>query len=436
MPAISSSFSEEMISQLKLLPPGQRLDDDVKERILETLFSESAVHLVYGAAGTGKTTLVNHVSKLLEGTDKIYLAKTNPAVENLRRKVTCCDISDEFITIDKFIRSRWYENSNFDLVVVDECSTVKNEDILKVLKRAEGAALILVGDTYQIEAIGFGNWFSIVRNVLPNWCCHELTTPHRSPDEHLQKLWEEVRNMDDDNIVLEKMVRSDYSHPIDSDIFNSKADDEIILCLNYNGLYGLNNINRLLQLNNPNPAVDIGIWRFKAGDPILFNDSGRFDVLYNNMKGRILAIQDAGESVYFTVEIDALLDEREVLFCEGLDYIGCAGEKTQVGFNINRTKPYASDEERATMDHIVPFQIAYAVSIHKAQGLEYDSVKIVIADETEEQITHNIFYTAITRAKQCLTIYWSPEVCNRVLARIRPVDYKKDFQLLKAKNNL
>ena len=168
----------------------------------------------------------------------------------------------------------------------------------------------------------------------------------------------------------------------------------------------------------------------------MFNDSGRFDVLYNNMKGRILTIQDAGESVYFTVEVDALLDQWDVLCCKGLDYISDDGEKTQVGFSINRTKPYSSDEERATMDHIVPFQIAYAVSIHKAQGLEYDSVKIVIADETEEQITHNIFYTAITRAKQCLTIYWSPEVCNRVLTRIRPVDYKKDFQLLKAKNNL
>lgn len=226
VPTISSSFSEKMISQLKLLPAGQRLDDEVKEQILKTLFSESAVHLIYGAAGTGKTTLVNHISKLLEGKKKIY------------------------------------------------------------------------------------------------------------------------------------------------------------------------------------------------------------------MKGRILSIQDSTESVYFTVEIDALLDELEVLCCNGLDYIGNDGGKTQVGFNINRTKPYSSDEERTTMEHIVPFQIAYAVSIHKAQGLEYDSVKIVIADETEDQITHNIFYTAITRAKQHLTIYWSPEVCNRILARIRPVNYKKDFQLLKAKNNL
>jgi len=43
----------------------------------------------------------------------------------------------------------------------------------------------------------------------------------------------------------------------------------------------------------------------------------------------------------------------------------------------------------------------HAVSIHKAQGLEYDSVKIVITDEVEELVTHNIFYTAITRAREC-----------------------------------
>jgi len=59
------------------------------------------VHLIYGAAGTGKTTIVNLISHLLTGYSKLYLAKTNPAVENLRRRVTNSDPADEFITIDK-----------------------------------------------------------------------------------------------------------------------------------------------------------------------------------------------------------------------------------------------------------------------------------------------------------------------------------------------
>lgn len=82
-------------------------------------------------------------------------------------------------------------------------------------------------------------------------------------------------------------------------------------------------------------------------------------------------------------------------------------------------------------DTVVPFQVAYAVSIHKAQGLEYRSVKIVITNETEERITHNIFYTAITRAKENLKIYWSPETEKSVLGRLEVRDSRRDANLLK-----
>lgn len=48
----------------------------------------------------------------------------------------------------------------------------------------------------------------------------------------------------------------------------------------------------------------------------------------------------------------------------------------------------------------IPFQLAYSVSIHKVQGLEYNSVKVVISSSNSEQISHGIFYTAITRANE------------------------------------
>ena len=79
---------------------------------------------------------------------------------------------------------------------------------------------------------------------------------------------------------------------------------------------------------------------------------------------------------------------------------------------------------------VIPFQVAYAVSIHKAQGLEYDSVKIVITNEVEERITHNIFYTAITRAKNKLKIYWSPETEKSVLEHLEVKNSNKDAHLL------
>lgn len=188
-------------------------------------------------------------------------------------------------------------------------------------------------------------------------------------------------------------------------------------------------------MSNPNPAITFGIWQFKIGDPILFNDSERFSVLYNNLKGKILNIVDTKDYVEFIIEVEIILDDG-LIYNPGLNILKVKENSTIISFNVDKRAPYSSDIDETSRDHIIPFQVAYAVSIHKSQGLEYDSVKIVIADETEDRITHSIFYTAITRAKKNLTIYWSPEVCNRILSRIQPVDYNKDYYLLKAKNNL
>ena len=77
----------------------------------------------------------------------------------------------------------------------------------------------------------------------------------------------------------------------------------------------------------------------------------------------------------------------------------------------------------------LPFQISYAMSIHKAQGLEFDSVKIVITKESDEQVTKNIFYTAVTRAKKNLKVYWQPEVEDYVLGNIENSEESKTADL-------
>lgn len=60
---------------------------------------------------------------------------------------------------------------------------------------------------------------------------------------------------------------------------------------------------------------------------------------------------------------------------------------------------YESTDDNDTSDTVVPFQVSYAISIHKAQDLEYDSVKIVITDEIGELITHNIFIQQLLELK-------------------------------------
>lgn len=73
--------------------------------------------------------------------------------------------------------------------------------------------------------------------------------------------------------------------------------------------------------------------------------------------------------------------------------------------------------------------------MHKAQGLEFDSVKIVITNEIEERINYNIFYTAITRTKSKLRIFWSPECQNNILKSLEHNFNDRDKQLLLHKIN-
>lgn len=98
---------------------------------------------------------------------------------------------------------------------------------------------------------------------------------------------------------------------------------------------------------------------------------------------------------------------------DGIEYIDAIGSWTRIRFNVIRWSDDLTDDEK--IKTVVPFQIAYAVSIHKAQGLEYNSVKVIIPSSNAEKITHAIFYTAITRAKKKLTIYWSAETMQKVI---------------------
>lgn len=68
--------------------------------------------------------------------------------------------------------------------------------------------------------------------------------------------------------------------------------------------------------------------------------------------------------------------------------------------------------------------------------LIYESVKVIITNQIEELITHNIFYTAITRARKQLKIYWTPETQQKLLTEIKPISVKRDAYILSNKYKL
>ena len=406
------------------------VDCDEKKDILKRIFANSCVGMIYGSAGTGKTKLINHISNFYKGENKLYLANTNPAVNNLRRRVSVGN--SEFQTIAKFLKND--SEMEFDLLIIDECSTVSNSDMLKVLKNATFKLLILVGDDYQIESILFGNWFGIAKSFLPKTSVFELTKPYRTKNDELLALWGKVRNIEDN--ILEHLENNNYSTNLDDTIFENSEDDEIILCLNYDGLYGINNINKFLQGNNENEVHQWDVHTYKVNDPVLFNESYRFKpLIHNNLKGKILGIEIFDDKIQFDIEIDKSINEVNVMGYDDLELLGeSENGKSIIRFFVNKLPNTDEDDDYSSA--VVPFQIAYAVSIHKAQGLEYNSVKVVITNETEEKISHNIFYTAITRAKEKLKIYWTPETQKKILDNLEKKFNKKDVHLLKAKFKL
>lgn len=401
------------------------IDDSAKKDALKQLFTQSRVALIYGAAGTGKSTMLDHIAHYFNEKRKLLLAHTNPAVDNLKRKVTA--LNSEFRTISSHI-SRQTTDPEYDVLIIDECSTVSNADLIKVLENTSSKLLVLVGDVYQIESIQFGNWFGIIRSFIPTASVFELTTPFRSNNEELLAFWDKVRAIEDD--IAEAMARNGYSSVLDKTLFDTQGQDEIILCLNYDGLYGINNINRFLQASNTGESTTWGASTYKVGDPVLFHDTERFrPVIYNNLKGRIVGIDRAPGRIQFEVDLDRPLSEFDVDGDE-LEWLG----GSTVRFAVYEYD--TSDDDDDSLNTIVPFQVAYAVSIHKAQGLEYESVKVVITDANEDDVTHSIFYTAVTRARERLRVFWTPETQQGVLKNLSRSVNPRDVALLTARRGV
>jgi superfamily I DNA/RNA helicase len=155
------------------------------------------------------------------------------------------------------------------------------------------------------------------------------------------------------------------------------------------------------------------------------------------LKGTIVGIEEDAEreKIWFSIELDKPLTELEVMHYDIELLDEQTPGKSVIKFYARRKKESDEDKDFAD-DTDIPFQIAYAVSIHKAQGLEYESVKIVITDEVEELISHNIFYTAITRAKSNLKIYWTERAQRYILDEMHPMYNKQDASIIASKYKL
>ena len=393
-----------------------------QKNILSKSLKNSSVALIKGSAGTGKTTIIKEFIKNNPDKRIFCLTTTNTANNNLKIKDFAGNIT--YKNIARFEKERAHED--YDIIIVDEASFVSTDSIEKIIRVYESSAFMFVGDPGQIESIEFGNWFDLLLNLLKaKDVVFTLDVEYRTKVVELTKIWDEVRHGKKKNII-ELLSAYEMTEEISDDIFKVQ-ENEVVLCLNYDGLYGINNINRYLQASNPNDAFEYQQNLYKVGDPVVFitNDYSAYGI-YNNLSGKIVGIKNEEENITFKIE----LLESVSYFGKLSDEIEIVEEGSGVYAIVTKMK-YYNDKYDTDMDTRtkLPFQISYAMSIHKAQGLEFDSVKIVITKESDEQVTKNIFYTAVTRAKKNLKVYWQPEVADYVLGNIENGEKSKTADL-------
>lgn len=432
--SLTGNKGQREFNQNYIKQSGIAFEDPLKESALRNVFVSSKIILIYGAAGTGKTTLINYISNLMAGRSKLFLTKTHTALQNLQRRIDNPGPSSDFISIDSFTKR--VNLPDYDIIFVDECSTIDNRTMSIFLEKMNsGTFLVLAGDIYQIESIDFGNWFFYAKDIIKSYGANiELHNTWRTQNQTLINLWNAVRNKED--LITEILaIDGPFSEDIGPKLLEREDDDEVILCLNYDGKFGLNNMNNYFQnANKKGEAISWREWTYKVGDPILFNETKRFPLLYNNLKGRIVGIVKDAKSVTFTIDIEVILTEMD---CQGQDFelVDVFDNSSRISLTVYAYDDNTSDlEDSSRMNSIVPFQLAYAVSIHKAQGLEYDSVKVIIPQSNSEKITHGIFYTAITRAKKKLKIYWSAETMKEIVSGFATNESNgKSLEIVKAK---
>lgn len=404
------------------------IDSDEKKSISLSLLENSSVACIFGPAGTGKSTMAKHISFLFQKSSKKYLSNTHPAVMNMYRKIG--GNRNDFMTIKKYLNS----HERCDFLFIDECSMVSNQDFSRILSLNTFKYLVLLGDIYQIQSIDFGSWFTFAKHLLKNSAHNELTELHRTSKPELVTLWDAVRNRE--KVVDEILSAFSYTKELDDPTLFERSGDEITLCLSYDGLYGINNLNLIMQAKNNNAPFKIGNAVYKVNDPILFIDNNKYaSVLYNNLKGKIINIEENKTDLKFHLNVEANISELDVQDFRGDIAILKNNSDGTTDVSISVEKEFDSDTDESA-SKLVPFQIAYAISIHKAQGLEYKEVKIVIDEGCDEMITHDIFYTAITRATENLFIYWTPSTQQKVLKNIVKDDSLTDIKIFASKHHL
>ncbi len=393
VPVIPPSIDAERISkevQKKLAIALSQEQIDVLEKILS-----HRVVIITGGPGTGKTTLIRSVNAIFEALGKRVLlaAPTGRAARRLS-EVTRRDAKTIHRLLGVNFKDGLFDKNrdnplDADAVIIDEASMVDTLLMFHLINAVPmTAALILVGDVFQLPSIGPGNVLSdMIKSArTPIFYLKKIfRQAHKSPivfnahrirqgefpvfkpldpTEGLSEFY--FIEQDDPNTVVTTIL--ELCTKTIPERFNFDPVHEVqILTPMHKGVIGTTHLNQVLQeVLNPNPVIiETRGSTFKIGDKVMHLKNNYQKEVFNGDIGTIRTV-----------------DVKKNIF--SVDFYG-------------RTVSYDFTE----MDDI---SLAYAISVHKSQGSEYPAVILPIMTQHFVLLQRNLLYTAITRGKKLVIL--------------------------------
>lgn len=398
------------------------LDEHQVEAVKEAV--RNGVLVITGGPGTGKTTTINTIIKYFEseGMDIFLAAPTGRAAKRMSETT-----GFEARTIHRMLELNGGVEGNAgferneqnpletDVIIIDEMSMVDISLMYSLLKAIiAGTRLILVGDVNQLPSVGPGN---VLKDIIDSGLFHtvmltkifrQASTSDIIVNAHKINRGEPVE-LDNKSMDFFFLKRYDADKIINVTLqlilqklpkfVGASMMDIQVLTPMRKGLLGVERLNTVLQmyLNPPDKRKkekEHGTTLFREGDKVM-QIKNNYQLEWEIRSKYGLCI-DKGTGVFNgdTGIIEEINDFAETVTV-------CFDEGRMVEY------PYKLLEE---------LELAYAVTIHKSQGSEYPAVVIPLLSGPRMLMNRNLLYTAVTRAKKCVTIVGNDTTFEQMIA--------------------
>lgn len=413
----SAQYEKDYSDEIRGVEFSENIQYEDLQRAAISACLTGSVFILTGGPGTGKTTTLNGVIKILKAQKKRILlcAPTGRAAKRMSDLTgeparTIHRLLEVDFTAKGELKFKRNETNPLpaDVVIADEMSMVDALLMCSLVRAIKPTSkFIMVGDSNQLPSVGAGNVLKdlIASHYIPSVELKEIfrqaaqslivTNAHRIVNGEFPVL----DDRQNDFFFMNKSLESDIAELVIQlakqrlpDTYGfSPIDDIQVLCPTKMGMAGTKELNKQLQsaLNPPSQnKAELKFFDviFRTGDKVM-QTKNDYDVLWtkNNEKG----------SGIFNGDIGIIRSVDRFSQNVTIDFEG-------------RVAIYTSEMLRR-LEH------AYAITIHKSQGSEYDAVIIPITAFTHNLLYRNLLYTGVTRAKKMIIVIGTKELVKTMV---------------------